>query len=131
MNPQLEGILLANFDVLEDKTIRARLSRENHMRIIEALWEHRPSLLCPQVQSPVLLMPARRQANDPPAARRFRREEAVATAAELLPRSKTVWLEDSIHDVPLQRPQLVADVISDNIRNGLFGQWPGDDRTAG
>jgi pimeloyl-ACP methyl ester carboxylesterase len=131
MNPQLEGILLANFDVLEDKTIRARLSRENHMRIIEALWEHRPSLLCPQVQSPVLLMPARRQANDPPAARRFRREEAVATAAELLPRSKTVWLEDSIHDVPLQRPQLVADVISDNIRNGLFGQWPGDDRTVG
>ena len=56
-------------------------------------------------------MPARQTNADPERARRFRSEEAIALAEERLRRSSTVWLEDSIHDVPLQRPGLVADVI--------------------
>ena len=121
MNEQLEGTLLANFRVLEDGTIRARLSRENHMRIIEALWDHRPSELYASVRQPVLIMPARRQGDQSPAARSWRREESVARAASRLPVSKTVWLEDSIHDVPLQRPELVAGVIARHYRDGFFG----------
>ncbi|MCH7746124.1 MAG: hypothetical protein IIC84_08640, partial [Chloroflexi bacterium] len=53
--------------------------------------------------------------------RRFRREDAVSVASSKLPVSKTIWLEDSIHDVPLQRPQLVADVIKEHIQSGFFG----------
>ena len=121
-SPRFEEMLLANFDVQEDNTIRARLSRENHMRIIEALWDHRPSELYPDARLPVLLMPARREEDDPEAARRFRREESIATASKLLPISDTVWLEDSIHDVPIQRPELVADVISEHFDNGFFEQ---------
>ena len=56
----------------------------------------------------------------PAAPNRFRREEAIAIAGRLLPKSETVWLEDSIHDVPLQRPELVAQTIRDNIRQGFF-----------
>ena len=121
MNEQLEGTLLANFRVLEDGTIRARLSRENHMRIIEALWDHRPSELYARARQPVLIMPARRAGEQSPAARSWRREESVARAASRLPVSKTVWLEDSIHDVPLQRPELVAGVIAQNYKDGFFG----------
>jgi pimeloyl-ACP methyl ester carboxylesterase len=119
--PLPDDILLANFQVLEDNTIRARLSRQNHLRIIEALWQHRPSNLYPQVKCPVLLMPARRNDDESPVSRRLRREESVAKAIKLLPLSKTIWLEDSIHDVPLQRPQLVADVIREHVKNGFFG----------
>ncbi|MCH7787126.1 MAG: hypothetical protein IIC22_06420, partial [Chloroflexi bacterium] len=52
---------------------------------------------------------------------RFKREDAVSVASSKLPASKVVWLEDSIHDVPLQRPQLVADVIKEHIQDGFFG----------
>ena len=121
MDERLEGTLLANFRVLDDGTIRARLSRENHMRIIEALWVHRPSELYARVRQPVLIMPARRAGDQSPAARRFRREESVERAAALLPASKLVWLEDSIHDVPLQRPELVAGVITRHFEDGFFG----------
>lgn len=114
--------VLANFRVLADGTIQSRLRRENHLRIIDALWEHKPSQLYPMLQCPVLLLPAR-QASPDAHERRFRREEAIARAASLLPRSRTVWLEDSIHDVPLQRPALVADTIRAHIRDGfLTGQ---------
>ena len=47
MTPRVEEAILANFAVLEDNTIRPQLSRENHIRIIEALWEHHPSPTVP------------------------------------------------------------------------------------
>ena len=120
MTPQMQEIVLAHFEVLGDKTVRARLSRDNHMRIIDALWEHRPSTLYSQVGCPVLMMPARQQGDPHPLARRLMREESLANAQRLLPRCETVWLEDSVHDVPLQRPQLVASVIADHVDKGFF-----------
>ena len=117
---QGEQIVAANFEVLDDRTIRARLSRENHMRIIEALWDHHPAEQYPRVVCPVLLMPARQDIDTAANARSSMRNESIAKAEKLLPVSKTVWLEDSIHDVPLQRPELVASVIADHVRDGFF-----------
>ena len=118
---RVEQIVLANFRTLDDGTITSRLSRDNHFKIIEALWDHKPSELYPRVECPVLLMPARQRNGEPSATRRFWREQAIARAESLLPRSKTVWMEDSIHDVPLQRPSLVASTIADHIVGGYFG----------
>jgi pimeloyl-ACP methyl ester carboxylesterase len=65
------------------------------------------------------MLPARQSMPDA-VDRRFRREESIARAESLLPRSKTVWMENSIHDVPLQRPELVAGAIGDHLKNGFF-----------
>lgn len=115
-----QDILLANFDTLPNGTLRSKLSRENHLRIIEALWRHHPKELYPQVTCPVLLMPARQPANPDAYERHLARAESIAAAERLLPRSATVWLEDSIHDVPVQRPELVAETIRQHIANGFF-----------
>ena len=120
-NTAVEEIVLANFRVLDDGTITSRLSRDSHFKIIEALWEHKPSELYPKVECPVLLMPAQQRNGEASPARGFWRDAAIARAESLLTRSKTVWMEDSIHDVPLQRPSLVASTISDHIMGGFFG----------
>jgi pimeloyl-ACP methyl ester carboxylesterase len=117
---QSERFIRANFQVLADGTVQPKFTRANHMRIIEALWDHRPSELYTQVRCPVLLMPARQTVQDSDGSRSFRREESIAKAVSLLSSSKTVWLEDSIHDVPVQRPELVASVISEHIDSGFF-----------
>ena len=117
--PETTEAVLANFRVLEDGTIQSNLRRENHLRIIDALWDHKPFALYPRLQCAALLLPAR-QATPDAIERRSRREDAIARAESLLPRSKTVWLEDSIHDVPLQRPALVADTIRKHILGGFF-----------
>ena len=122
MGARFAEIVLANFETLEDNTVRAKLSRDNHIRIIEALWDHHPPALFPQVECPVLIMPARRQGDPAAAERNERRAKSVASAAELLPLGKVVWLEDSIHDVPVQRPELVAGVIKEHIHIGFFDQ---------
>ena len=116
-----EEIILANFKTLEDGTLRAKLSRDNHLRIIRALWEHHPRELYEQVPFPVLMMPARQRANPDAYERTLARSESIGAAERLLPNSKTVWLEDSIHDVPVQRPELVANTIKEHILSGFFG----------
>lgn len=118
---QAEEIVLANFEVLADNTLRANLSRDNHLRIIEALWDHHPPALYPQVKCPVLIMPARRESDPATAERRERRAKSVSAAESLLPVSKTAWLEESVHDVPIQRPELVAGTILEQIDGGFFG----------
>lgn len=120
--PPAEEIILANFETLDDGTLRAKLSRDNHLHIIRALWEHHPRELYPRVTCPALMMPARQRNNPDNYERTLARSESFATAEGLLPRSKTVWLEDSIHDVPVQRPELVAATIRDHINAGFFDQ---------
>ncbi|MCH8311089.1 MAG: alpha/beta hydrolase [Chloroflexi bacterium] len=117
---QSERFIRANFQILADGTVQPKFSRANHMRIIEALWDHRPSELYTHVRCPVLLMPARQKDQNSEMSRKFRREESIAKAASLLSTSKVVWMEDSIHDVPVQRPELVASVISEHIDSGFF-----------
>ena len=118
--PAFVDMVLANFEVFEDGSFRAKLSRENHLRIVEALWDHHPPALYSKVACPVLIMPARQKDNPDAAARGLLRAETVAAAGAAIPSSKTVWMEDSIHDVPVQRPELVAGVIKDHIDEGFF-----------
>ena len=115
-----EAIILANFETLDDDTIRSKLSRDNHLRIIRALWDHHPRELYPHVQCPVLMMPARQRDNPDAYDRTLARSESIAAAESLIPNSKTVWLENSIHDVPVQRPELVAETIREHILAGFF-----------
>lgn len=121
MAPGSHEVVMANFEVREDDTIKARLTRANHLRIIEALWDHHPIELYKQVQCPVLIMPARQQDLTATEERDQRRMMSVGEAERELPTSKTVWLENSIHDVPLQRPELVADLLKSHIADGFFG----------
>ena len=121
MAPRVEEAVLTNFAVLEDNTIRPQLSRENHIRIIEALWDHHPPQLYPRVECPVLILPARQGSNPAEMERLERKEGGIAAAAGSMQRSKVVWLEDSVHDVPLQRPELVASVIREHMQEGFFG----------
>ena len=120
LGEQAGEFLLANFRPEPDGTLRAHLSRDNHLRIIDALWEHHPPQLYPAVDCPALLLPARQHGVPALAERQVARADAVARAGELLPRSAIVWLEDSVHDVPLQRPQLVAETIIRHWDSGFF-----------
>ena len=122
LTPEIERIVWENFEVLEDNTVRARLSRENHMSVIDAFWDHRPSGIFSKVACPTLLMPTRPRPDGPSEDWRASFEQSITRAGEMLPVSKTLWLEDSVHDVPLQRPGLVAEIIAEHVSNGFFGR---------
>lgn len=115
----LENFLSANFDIQHDGTVLPKLNRETHMVIVRALWEQRPSMLFPQITCPVLLMPARK--SDQSSKTMWDQEIGITRALSLLPQGQLTWMEDSIHDVPVQRPARVSQVIRDANRDKFFG----------
>jgi pimeloyl-ACP methyl ester carboxylesterase len=112
-SPEAEAITLQNFEIRADGTIAPRMHKANHMQVVRALWEHRPSELWARVQCPVLMMPA--IAPEPHDERSrstlANKRRNIAVAEERLKQAQTIWLTDTIHDIPLQRPAELAHMI--------------------
>jgi len=98
----VRDFLRAGVDVDDRGVARARFHFDNHMQVVDALYDQRPSALYPLVHCPVLLCPA---AEDELAAAK---QDAVQRALRLLPDARATWFEDTMHDIPLQRPADLA-----------------------
>jgi pimeloyl-ACP methyl ester carboxylesterase len=113
-SPALAESVVGSFEQLPDGRLRPALRREHHMQILRAIWEHHPSQLWQRVQCPVLLVPARRPNLDARQAEmQAVRAAAVALAEQRLARGRTLWMDDTIHDIPLQRPRELAQAVAD------------------
>jgi pimeloyl-ACP methyl ester carboxylesterase len=110
---EVEAALMGNFEITEAGTIRPRLRRENHMQVVRALWEQRPSELCADVRCPVLFIGAEREAAGRAREWLDMKRQSVARMATLLARCEVRWFQDTIHDIPLQRPEMLAETIAE------------------
>jgi pimeloyl-ACP methyl ester carboxylesterase len=107
--PWVRDYLRAGVEVDDRGVARSRFHFDNHMQVIDALYDQRPAALYPLVDCPVLLCPAEDPADggEHAAAKRG----AVGRALQLLPSAHVTWYEDTMHDIPLQRPaELAADL---------------------
>ncbi len=106
-------VVLANFEVHADETISPRLSFDHHMQIVRAMWEFETYQRYQRLRCPTLLLPARMSG---PLSEREAGFIAAKQrgAAYLLAHHEKVavqWMENSIHDIPLQRPEELARAI--------------------
>ncbi|HEX2042741.1 MAG TPA: alpha/beta hydrolase [Acidimicrobiales bacterium] len=107
-----EGIeaFLANFEALPDGTVRPWLTLERHMALVRSMWEHRPLATLARVAAPLLLVMA--DTGDEWA--EANREEArLARAAR--PDVDVEWFSPADHDLHVQRPREVADLLHDRL----------------
>ena len=113
-SPTVEATLRTSFEDTPDGRITPRLTRENHLQIIREMWGLHPSDLFPRVACPTLLVPARRSNPTGRAAQRWpERQRLIETALAALPHGRLLWMEETVHDVPLQRPAELADAIAE------------------
>jgi pimeloyl-ACP methyl ester carboxylesterase len=99
---------MANFELLPDGTVRPWLTFERHLRILRSLWEHRPSVVVPTLEAPLLLALA--DSGD------GWTDQKRAMAGELRVASPLVaveWFSPGDHDLHLQRPVELAELFSD------------------
>jgi len=104
------------FRTRDDGTIEARLSRLHHLSILRSLWEHRPSTRWASLKTPTILMLA--DSGDQARTGAKRRAEAVALAAGGPLRS--IWFSPGHHDLHLEFPSRVGDVLARAVREGFF-----------
>jgi pimeloyl-ACP methyl ester carboxylesterase len=101
--------LRAGVEVDDRGVARSRFHFDNHLQVIDALYDQQPAALYPLVDCPALLCPADDPADHGKLAEAKR--DAVGRALELLPSAHVTWYEDTMHDIPLQRPaELAADL---------------------
>ncbi len=112
-DPGVEGAMRSLFHVDAEGRIRRRFRIPNHMQVVRALWEHRPIEDLQRVTCPVLALPARKGDD---AGWSSAKLAAAERAAEVHPDFRLRWFEDTIHDVPLQRPAELAAEISSFVR---------------
>ena len=116
----LEEIVMANLEAHPDGSINARLSRKNHLEVVRAFWNHKPSKLFEHIRCPTLILSARMGSENTD--RQVLKNELLNEAAQKIAINKSMWLENSIHDVPIQRPELLASILTNNIESGFFGE---------
>lgn len=104
--PWVRDYLRAGVEVDDQDVARSRFHFDNHMQVVDALYDQRPPELFPLVDCPVLLCPAADPADGGAIAELKR--GAADRALELFPSATLTWFEDTMHDIPLQRPAELA-----------------------
>ncbi len=111
-NPQVEAIYMANFSVDAEDRIAPHLSYENHMQIVRAMWEQRPTQLFGRVTCPALLIQVAPEILDDQTAQWMKLKRRHVEQAELLlPNNRIIWLNNTIHDISLHQPDVLARMI--------------------
>ena len=110
--PEIESSVLHIVEQSADGTVAPRLTYKNHLQIIEAMW-YQPTLeLYSRVRCPLEVIVAERSASDIASQQRIeRRERGLAQILAQQPAARIVRMRDTIHDIPLQRPELLVEEI--------------------
>jgi len=108
-----QQIILANFEVAEDESIYPRLTFERHMQIVRAMWEFQTYTRFSQVRCPILALPVRPAQPISSHEQEFldRKQSGAEKVLAANPKVRIQWMEDAIHDIPLQKPQALAELI--------------------
>ena len=99
-----------------DGKIEPRLTRSRHLEILRSLWEHRPSTRWASLKVPALLLLA--GTGDAERTEGKRRAEAAALASGA--KISSVWFAPGHHDLHLESPERVTDVLVQALRDGFF-----------
>ena len=113
--PEIEDMILAGFVIQADDTLRRKLPIPKHMQIARAIYEQKTSELLARVRCPILLCPAVPPLPYDERAENFmaRKREGVARAEQVNPAVRTLWFENTVHDIPLHRPAELAQAIAE------------------
>ncbi|MFM8323110.1 MAG: alpha/beta fold hydrolase [Chloroflexota bacterium] len=106
---------LAGFEVDDEERITPRLTLERHLAILRSMWDTPTHALYARLRSPLLALACRRAS--PPGsleAGHFARQQlGIQLLQRARPDAQVQVLDDTIHDVPLQRPELLARLVTD------------------
>lgn len=105
-------------NVQPDGTIRARLTLSRHLDILRIIYDMRSVDLLAQVKCPVLAVQAIDTGPTDERGAQFLRmkKQGAERAQKLLPEARIAWMEDTIHDIPLHRPEKLAHEILEFLR---------------
>jgi len=108
----LEESVLNIVQLRDDDTVAPRLDFENHLQIIGAMWDQPTFELYREIQCPVTLIIADQEpANEAMKEFSAMRKQGIAHILDVRPDARIVMMQNTMHDIPLQRPEELAELI--------------------
>jgi pimeloyl-ACP methyl ester carboxylesterase len=111
LTAEVEAVFLSLMRVDRDGNIHPWLSRANHLRILHALWEQDAPGLLQRVRQPTLVVAARSAPGEADSAGFMEDKERAAEVVKAIDGAVRFEWIDGIHDIPIQRPDAVAERI--------------------
>jgi pimeloyl-ACP methyl ester carboxylesterase len=120
---QAADIILANFAQDADGSLSPHLSYEHHMQVVRSIWEFKTYRYFEQLAIPVLLLPAEPPETDDERAKAFleRKRHGIGQILRRNSQVRVRWMAQSVHDIPLQRPDQLAEALIEFGRPWLSG----------
>jgi len=109
---ELEECILNIVQLRDDDTVAPRLDYENHLQIISAMWDQPTFDLYCKVHCPITLIVADQEPINE-AMKEFMnmRKQGIAHIQEVRSDARIVIIQNTMHDIPLQRPEELAELI--------------------
>jgi pimeloyl-ACP methyl ester carboxylesterase len=122
--PEVVGIELRIVELRADDTVAPRLSFAHHLLILRAMWDEDPAALFPAVRAATRYILAEGAgvggasdaAEDGFLAAKRAGAALARTRMTAAPSVEVIWMPDTIHDIPLQRPAELAGHIGEFLR---------------
>ncbi len=106
-------LILTNFEIHRDGTITPHMTFPRHIEALRSLWEFKTYERYDRLQCPVLMLPVL-----PPDPHTYEegihlelKAQALETARAKIHDLYVSWMKDAVHDVPLQKPNELAEQI--------------------
>ncbi len=103
--PELLPLALSIFDASDPQHVHAYLSRKNHMAIAHAIWAMRPADYYHRIKCPLLIVNAMEESPD------LALLDYTHAAEQAISQVQVVWMPDTVHDIPWQRPRELLAVL--------------------
>jgi pimeloyl-ACP methyl ester carboxylesterase len=110
---QALDLILTNFEIRRDGTIKPILTYTRHLKALKSLWKYQTYERYERINCPVLMIPVL-----PPTPLSTEEEihlefkdQALEFARASIQELHVNWLKDAIHKVPLQKPRELAELI--------------------
>ncbi len=110
-SPQLVEMRRSLFEWGKGGEAHQRLTRERHLAILRSLWEQDVHADLARLPCPALVVVCRMPLATAPEQRWYEQKAFAAARVARLPRLRLLWFDDTIHDMPVQRPRELADAI--------------------
>ena len=110
----LEESVLNIVQLREDDAVAPRLDYENHLQIIGSMWDQPTFDLFRKVQCPIVLIVADQEpVNEAMKDFMKMRKQGIEYIQEVRPDVSLVVMHNTMHDIPLQRPEELAKLIAE------------------
>jgi pimeloyl-ACP methyl ester carboxylesterase len=112
-NDQIERIVQTMVYEDQEGQIQDILRPDNHLQVMQAMWEEPTSRLYGNITCPTAIIPAGPTPERANSERALQKQAGVEAASRAIPHCRVCWIPETVHDIGYHKPDELARVMDE------------------